>query len=244
MMCQMNPIDYNMMNTPMNLFNYYMNNQMSLNNIQGKENMKIGNNNNNEKEPKFLTIKLKTEDGKDVLIQCKSDDEMELVIKKFCCKVCIEKENYKFYVMGRMGMKIVEEHSTVEDNGIQGENDIIWVIKKKLGDINNDNNNTNIANRNNINNNNDENNHKILGKPINLYFENFGKKVFIQISSNNTFKDAVKKYLLKTGLSDEENLAFLYEGNKIEDDQMKLEKICNKNNCFITVIKQNEVIGA
>ena len=146
--------------------------------------------------------------------------------------------------MGRMGMKIVEEHSTVEDNGIQGENDIIWVIKKKLGDINNDNNNTNIANRNNINNNNDENNHKILGKPINLYFENFGKKVFIQISSNNTFKDAVKKYLLKTGLSDEENLAFLYEGNKIEDDQMKLEKICNKNNCFITVIKQNEVIGA
>ena len=98
MMCQMNPIDYNMMNTPMNLFNYYMNNQMSLNNIQGKENMKIGNNNNNEKEPKFLTIKLKTEDGKDVLIQCKSDDEMELVIKKFCCKVCIEKENYKFYV--------------------------------------------------------------------------------------------------------------------------------------------------
>ena len=191
----MNPIDYNMMNTPMNLFNYYMNNQMSLNNIQGKENMKIGNNNNNEKEPKFLTIKVKTEDGKDVLIQCKSDDEMELVIKNFCCKVFIEKENYEFYVMGRMGMKMVEEHSTVEDNGIQGENDIILAFKKKLRDINNDNNNNiNIvnSNSNNINNNNDENNHEILGKIINLCFDCSGAKIVIQIGSNNTFKDAVK----------------------------------------------------
>jgi len=239
MMCQMNPFNYNM-------------NQMSLNNIQekenmniqSKENMKIGYNNNNEKKPKFLSIKVKTEDGKEVHIQSKSDDEMELVIKKFCCKVDLKKENYEFYVRGRMGMKMVEEHSTVEDNGIQGENDIIWVFKKILGDINKDNNNTNIVNSSNINNKIDENNLEILGKPINLYFENSGKKIAIQICSNNTFKDAVKKYLLKMGLFDEENLTFLCEGKKIEDDQMKLEKICNKNNCFITVIKEQNILGA
>ena len=255
MMYQMTPFNYNMMNTPMNQFNYnmmntlmnpfnYNMNQMSHNNIQEKENMKIGHNYNNEKEPKFLTIIVKTEDGKDVHLQCKSDDKMEHIIKMFCCKAAYEKENYEFYVIGRMGMKKAEEHSTVEDNGIQGINDHILVIKKKLEDINNDNNNTNIVNSNIINNNKDENNLEILGKPIFLSFENSGKKVVIQIGSNNTFKDAVKKYLLKMGLSDEENLIFLCDGKKIVDDQMKLEKIGIRNNCHITVIKDSEVIGA
>ena len=77
------------MNTPMNQFNNNMMNnmmnQMNLNNNQGMANMKIGDN-NNEKEPKFLTIKVKIEDGREILIQSKSDDKMEQVINKFCAK--------------------------------------------------------------------------------------------------------------------------------------------------------------
>lgn len=41
--------------------------------------MEIGYN-NNEKEPKFLTIKIRTEDRKSINIQSNSNDKMEIVI--------------------------------------------------------------------------------------------------------------------------------------------------------------------
>ena len=108
-----------------------MMNQMNINNIQGKENMKIGYN-NNEKEPKFLNIKVKTEDGKVINIQSKSNHEMKLVINKLCSKADCKKENYKFYVMREM--KMAKKDLKVEDNGIEGENDYIFVSKKNAID--------------------------------------------------------------------------------------------------------------
>ena len=240
---QFNP--NNIMNTPMDQFyNNMMNNmfqmmnQMNLNNNQGMANMKIGDN-NNEKQPKFLTIKVKMEDGKDINIQSKSDDKMELVINKFCIKADYIKEDYDFYVKG----KKAKEDLTVEDNGIQVDFDYIYVIKKNKSDIN-DKNITNIFNNNNDNNIN-ERKIQIFGKPIILSFSNNRNKVIIQMGLNNTFKDAVNEYCWKLGLSDEKNLVFLYNGAKISvDDRIILGQICNRDYFDITVIEQDEVIGA
>lgn len=128
------------------------------------------------------------------------------------------------------------------------------VIKKNTIDINFENNanivnkeyNTNIVNinNNNIDTNPDKRKFQILGKPINFSFDMGQLKIMMLMGSNNTFKDAVNNYLLKSGLSDEEDLVFLFNGKKIVDNQMKLDQIGIRDFCHITVIQNNKIVGA
>ena len=257
MMYQMNQMinqfsQNNMMITPMNQFNnnminnmIYSNmmNQMNLNNNNhGMENVNIrDNNNNNEKEPKFLTIRVKMEDGKEIQIQCKTDDKMEQVINIFCAKSGCKKKDYDFIAKGK---KAVED-SSVEENGILENFDYIFAIKK----IKSDNNEDNIKNIfNNSDNNINQRKNQILGKQIFLSFlSTDGLETIIRMGLNNTFKDAVNEYCHKIGLSEENegNLIFILNATKIGvNDRITLGEIRNIDQSTITVIQQNNVIGA
>ena len=90
----------NTVNIPMNQMNNgfcQMSNQMNINNR------------------KFLSIKTKIENGKEIVIQSISDDKFDKVIDKFCSKTLYEKENYEFYVVTKHKAK---RDLTVEENGI------------------------------------------------------------------------------------------------------------------------------
>ena len=223
----------NMMSTPMNQFNnnmmnnmFQMMDQMNLNNNQGMENIKIGDN-NNEKQPKFLTIRVIMEDGQVINIQSKSDDKMEQVINKFCTKAGVKKEDYYFLVKG----KIAKEDSTVEDNEIQNDLDYILAFEK-INLNNNDNNNIN------------ETKMEKLGKTINLNFEDTkGITVKIRMGLNKTFKDVVNKYCRIIGIS-KENLIFLLNGAKLDvNSEETLGQKFDRDYYTITVFNES-IIGA
>ena len=126
-------LNKNKVNNSMNPINNInqTNNQFNMNNMKNLMNQMNLNRetiDNNKKAPKFLTIKIKMEDGKEIQMQIKSNDKMEQIINKFCSKANYKKENYDFYYKG---MKIDKEDSisTVEVIGIQNENDNILVKK-------------------------------------------------------------------------------------------------------------------
>ena len=254
MMYQMNQMinqfsQNNMMITPMNQFNnnimnnmIYSNmmNQMNLNNNHGMENLNIRNN-KNENQPKFLTIRFKMEDGKEIQIQSKSDEKMEQVINHFYSKTGCKKEDYDFYVKGK---KTIED-SSVEENGILEDFDYIFALKK----IKSENNEENIKNIFNNNDNNiNERKNQILGKQIFLNFQSTdGDKVTIRMGLNNTLKDAVNEYCRIIGLSEENerDLAFLFNGGKLDvNSRRALGQINNIDHSTISVINQNDIRGA
>ena len=220
----------NMVNIPMNQMNNgfcQMSNQMNINNR------------------KFLSIKTKIENGKEIVIQSISDDKFDKVIDKFCSKTLYEKENYEFYVVTKHKAK---RDLTVEQNGIQGETDYIFVSKKDTNDnnnynkANNDNNNYNKANIG-------EKNIPISGEVINLNFTaSSGLKVTMQIGLNNTLQDTLIKYCQKIGVSPSligTKLSFLFSAQKLESLPKKtIGQIGLKNIDNITVLDKDNIIGA
>jgi len=210
----------NMVNIPMNQMNNgfcQMSNQMNINNR------------------KFLSIKTKIENGKEIVIQSISDDKFDKVIDKFCSKTLYEKENYEFYVVTKHKAK---RDLTVEENGIQGETGYIFVSKKDT----NDNNNYNKANIG-------EKNIPISGEVINLIFcATSGLKVDMPIGLNNTLQDTLIKYCQKIGVPPSligEKLVFLLNAEKLDSLSKKtIGQIGLKNGTKITVLDQGNIIGA
>ena len=184
---------------------------------------------------KFLNIKTKTENGIEMVIQSISDDKFDEVIKKFYVKTGYERENYEFYVVTKHKAK---SDLTVEENGIQGETDYIFVSKKDT----NDNNNYNKANIG-------EKNIPISGEVINLNFTaNTGLKVVMPIGLNNTLQDTLIKYCQKIGVPPSligTKLVFLFNAEKLDPLSKKtIGQIDFKNGTRITVFDQYNVIGA
>ena len=184
---------------------------------------------------KFLNIKTKTENGIEMVIQSISDDKFDEVIKKFYVKTGYERENYEFYVVTKHKAK---SDLTVEENGIQGETDYIFVSKKDT----NDNNNYNKANIG-------EKNIPISGEVINLNFTaNTGLKVVMPIGLNNTLQDTLIKYCQKIGVPPSligEKLVFLLNAEKLDSlSKETIGQIGLKNGTRITVLDQGNIIGA
>ena len=210
----------NTVNIPMNQMNKgfcQMSNQMNINNR------------------KFLSIKTKIENGKEIVIQSISDDKFDKVIDKFCSKTLYEKENYEFYVVTKHKAK---RDLTVEENGIQGETGYIFVSKKDT----NDNNNYNKANIG-------EKNIPISGEVINLIFcATSGLKVDMPIGLNNTLQDTLIKYCQKIGVPPSligEKLVFLLNAEKLDSlSKETIGQIGLKNGTRITVLDQGNIIGA
>ena len=158
-----------------------------------------------------------------------------LNVKKFYVKTGYERENYEFYVVTKHKAK---SDLTVEENGIQGETDYIFVSKKDT----NDNNNYNKANIG-------EKNIPISGEVINLIFcATSGLKVDMPIGLNNTLQDTLIKYCQKIGVPPSligTKLVLLFNAEKLDPLSKKtIGQIGFKNGTRITVFDQYNVIGA
>jgi len=227
----MNPMNSNIMNSPM----YQMCNQM---NFVGNQMIPMMDN------IKYLSIRVKMEDGHQILVQTTSDDKIEKAINNFCTKAAIrEKDDYDFFVVKELNAKF---NSTVEDIGINGNDDYI-LAKKKIIRNKNDNlneNNIRINEVKKIKKNKNLINPNIKGTHINLIFnKNNTSLVSVDVGTLNTLKEAIILYYSKT--NDDQNKMFLFNGNQLNpNDNRTLDQIKIRSGNRITVLNKNVVYGA
>ena len=225
----MNPMNNNIINSPM----FQMCNQM---NFAGNQMMLMGNESQKiVREVKFLSIKVKMEDGAEIYVQKASDDKMEKAIISFCCKAVLDKKDYDFFVITKHKAKF---DSTIEENGIDTSDDYIFVKKKIVG-----NDNSKGINGNNIQ------VPIIKGHIINLIFQaTNGLTVVINVGLKNTFRDAAIIFCNKININPsiiDKDIIFLRRGIKLDlNDNKTLEQMEIKGNERITVVDTNVVIGA
>jgi len=139
-MDQMNPLDNNMENqmnmnmikNPLNMMNYQFNqNNMNIlmdqmNNVGSQINV-IKNEMGMENKNQNLSIKIRMENGTQILISCRPDFKMEKIIQCFFIKACIENiEDYDFFIIKEEKAKL---DSNIEQNGINLQKD--YILAKK-----------------------------------------------------------------------------------------------------------------
>lgn len=222
----MNPMNNNIINSPM----FQMCNQM---NFAGNQMMLMGNESQKiVREVKFLSIKVKMEDGAEIYVQKASDDKMEKAISSFCCKAVLDKKDYDFFVITKHKAKF---DSTIEENGIDTSDDYIFVKKKIVGNDNSKGNNIQVP--------------IIKGNIINLIFQaTNGLKVLIVVGLKNTFRDAAIAFCNKINIIPsiiDKDIAFLRNDSILDlNDNKTLEQMEIKGNERITVLDKTNIIGA
>ena len=176
-------------------------------------------------------------------IKCLNDELIESVFNRYCKKYFLNRYNLEFSFMGS---DIINTYMTVSDFGLSN-NSIIYVRDKinlgMFGMPNNFNFFDNLNNINNINNfnnnpNNDFNNNNTDKELINIIFTYKGAKSLIFLSENSTLSDALKEFLRRQNISDEDSkyLTFLNNDKKIFlGDSRKLKEVFNGMG-FITVM--------
>ena len=225
----MNPMNNNIINSPM----FQMCNQM---NFDGNQMIQMGNESQKiVREVKFLSIKVKMEDGAEIYVQKASDDKMEKAIISFCCKAVLDKKDYDFFVITKHKAKF---DSTIEENGIDTNDDYIFV-KKKI--VQND--NSKGINGNNIQ------VPIIKGNIINLIFAaTSGLRVVINVGLKNTFRDAAIIFCNRININPsiiDKDIIFLRCGIKLDlNDNKTLEQMEIKGNETITVLDTKCIKGA
>ena len=218
------------MNSPM----YQMCNQM---NFVGNQMIPMMDNIKN------LSIRVKMEDGYQILVQTTSDDKIEKAINNFCTKAVIrEKDDYDFFVVKKLNAKF---DSTVEGIGINGNDDYI-LVKKKIIRNKNDNlneNNIRINEVKNIKKSKNLINPNIKGTHINLIFKNNNSSVVVDVGILNTIKEAIILYYSKT--NDDQNLKFVFNGYQLDpNDNKPLYQINISSGSQITVLNTKNMHGA
>ena len=226
----MNPMNSNIMNSPM----YQMCNQM---NFVGNQMIPMMDN------IKYLSIRVKMEDGHQILVQTTSDDKIEKAINNFCTKAVIrEKDDYDFFVVKELNAKF---NSTVEEIGINGNDDYI-LVKKKIIRNKNDNlneNNIRINEVKKIKKNKNLINPNIKGTHIRLIFKKYNSPVAVDVGILNTIKEAIILYYSKT--NDDQNRMFYFNGKQFHpNDNRTLDQINIRNSDQITVIETKNIHGA
>lgn len=243
---QMNPM-YNdcnqmyMINYPSNMM--MMNNQMNQMNNMGNQINAM----ENEILPRCqnqltnnLKIKVKMEKGEEIVVQCRPDEKMKSVIKKFCLKACIDKsEDYDFIVIKEEEAKL---DSSVEQNGIKQRN---YILAKKKLDNNMESQSLNDKKETYF----FKENPRISGEQILVNFDSSsGTKLSIPIGLNNTIKDAEILFCNKVDISYSEigkTIIFLLNASELKyEDNRTLKQLGFRNGWTITVFDQGNVIGA
>ena len=247
----------NQMNNPMNLMNNpmnQMNNQMQMNQMMNQMMMMMQMDGNIEKRGENLIVIFQIENSQKIKVQCNSHDTMEKAINSFSCKANFERQSYEFFIKKKTSNNI-----TIEDNGINMENNIICVEKIKINDglvekdniskpINKNNLEKKILPEKQMNKKNDE--IIILGEIINIFFNaSSGLKILISLGKNNTVKQAISKFCEKIGLPEsivDREIMFFYNGGKLDiyNEKSLGELFKNSNYANVTVIDQYNVYGA
>ena len=216
-----------MMMEQMNNFKYKMDNINQIN-----DNNKTTNEKKND-IIKNLTLNFVL-NGKDINIQCQSNEKMQSIIKKFAAKVDIKEDSYCFI----FNAKNLIDSLTIEENGLT-DKDKIFVCEKIEIMIDNKKNETQMKNIPEI---------PLSNSVVVLIFSFVGRIISIQVSKNNRFSEAFEKFLMKASINIEnkEDFSCLYNSRLLEsNDNRTIEEIFKEgNNIRIDVIKHSGVIGA
>ena len=266
-----NPIN-NLMNQNL-MLNFFMQMNM-MNNMPnpGMEQMnpsKIQNNQN----VKNLVVNVAMEDGRTILVQCQSNDKLEIPIKNFLTKTQ-NSDDFDFFIITE---KKANKNLTVEENGIISDSCYISA-RKKLKNLNKNNvieqnvqYNKEYKDKNDSNDNleinpinfgskinltiehtydNPQINHINLGPKINLIFEiTTGLKFSFIIDGDKTFREAVIMFcnkVKKPFSTIQKNIFFVFNAQKLDvEDNRKLIQISSGNNMMmICVVDVTNIIGA
>ena len=244
-----NPIN-NLMNQNL-MLNFFMQMNM-MNNIQnpGMQQMnpsKIQNNQN----VKNLVVNVAMEDGRTILVQCQSNDKLEIPIKNFLTKTQ-NSDDFDFFIITE---KKANKNLTVEENGIISDSCYISA-RKKLKNLNKN----NVIEQNvqynkeykdkNDSNDNLEINPINLGPKINLIFKHTSRLKFsFIIDGDKTFREAVIMFcnkVKKPFSTIQKNIFFVFNAQKLDvEDNRKLIQISSGNNMMmICVVDVTNIIGA
>lgn len=184
---------------------------------------------------KYLTLIFEF-NGKNINIQCKSNEEMQSVFKKFCAKAVIEAESYIFICKGE---KLIND-LTIDENRISDKEKILVAAKiNEISDYNKKE-ETQMKNYSEI----------PLNHPtIQLSFQLEGRIILIQVSKDTRFSEAVEKFLMKTaiGIENKRYMIFISNSKKIDNNEDRTKEEIfgeNKNNIRIDAFNQSNVIGA
>ena len=246
----------NNQNLQMNMLNnmHMINNPMFQNLGQGNfnKNMMMPVNlmeNINQKEIKPLNIKFKMENGQHIFIQSNSNEQLKTAISKFESKMN-DFDNYDYYINGTIKPKFT---STIEENGLCGENDFILAKDKRKLDIGNSvlpnmDPNFNILNNNKKNDIYLDDFNQELPQKINVIFKlSNGLMWTILLNFNNTLKYALMKFCSITGVDPSsigKDIHFIHNAQQLKADDERTLRELSVSTLFINVLDQNGMIGA
>ena len=199
---------------------------------------------------KNLLVKVMMEDGTKILVQCYSNDKLEIPIKKFQTKVQ-NSDDFDFFIIKEEKAKI---NLTVEEIGIN-DDDCYISARKKLKNSNEN----NVIEQNiqynkeyidkNYSNDNLEIKPLNFGNKIYLMFEHTsGLKIFFNMDQNKTFKDAVIMFCNKVGIpysTIQKDIYFIFNAEKLNIlDNRKLAQISSGVSMRICVVDLKNIIGS
>ena len=244
-------------NLQMNMLNnmHMINNPMFQNVGQGNfnKNMMMPVNlmeNINQKEIKPVNINFKMENGQHIFIQSNSNEQLKTAISKFESKVN-DFDNYDYYINGTIKPKFT---STIEENGLCGENDFILAKDKRQLDSGNSV-LPNMGQNYNILNNMKKNDiylddfNQELPQKINVIFKLYNGLMWtILLNLNNTLKYALMKFCSITGVDPSsigKDIIFIYAAQQLKaDDERTLGEFSTSTSIKINVFDHKGIIGA
>ena len=190
------------------------------------------------------------ENGKHIFIQSNSNEQLETAISKFQSKMN-DFDNYDYYINGTIKPKFT---STIEENGLCGENDFILAKDKRKLDIGNSvlpNMDPNFNILNDVKKNDvclgDFN--QELSPNINIIFKvSNGLNWTILLNLNNTLKYALMKFCSITGVDPSsigKDIIFIYAAQQLKaDDERTLGEFSTSTSIKINVFDHKGIIGA
>jgi len=238
MINQMNNMNFNNFdqigNPMLNLINNMNNNMFGMsnqNNCIFKDNM----HHVMTKKKLFHSLWFRMDVGSPIMIQCQSDDKMNIVVEKWCNKSGLPwnlRENYKFI----FNANEINMDCTVEENGITKEIENIFVMKVDHPDNKNkkiSNQKKPIFKKKNI-------------RQINLIFETkSGANISILADDDYTFKEVALKFCEKYDIANKtlKNLKFIYNNKEIPQD-IQLRYYFGEKVVKIIVLDIENLVGA
>ena len=244
----------NQMNINMNQF-YQKNNGMNqlnqMNNGMNQFNQMNNNMNQKVNEIKYLCIIFKIKKGEcRIQVQCRSNEKIKNVIQKFSQKMCDDSNKFYYFYNGE---KIINDELTIDEFGINDQDEITVVEKNDTNQINK----ILKGNKNSSNSNKmiipradkfiSDNNLSSENKKIALKFIGpAGGSSQLVLDENITVEEALKKYCQGLGLRGTKMgyLSFIFNAETLSQNDKRSLGSVFVNGSVITVIDSINIIGA
>ena len=182
-----------------------------------------------------------TQNSPPVMIQCTSDEKIVSVINKFLSKTGYFKNSFKYIFNGKAIN--INSNKTIKELNITDKANIFYLDSKnsESNQLSSDEDSSEEINENETLNNKKSN---LLKMNIIFTSSKSGSQCTLSVPKNETVRNLLNLYFLKMGISKEDGIFFLYNGQKLSfNDNRSLFEVF-KEKKEILVIETQNVIGA